>query len=112
MNLASPDDHVPFLKRLMVIGKSMYVVATYFELSSGPIHESVLAKFCDAFFGAVSPVNPLSTTSDATKEQMVDFSGNMYIAKEYDTCDEYSKAWRAACTIARLELLAAANTAS
>lgn len=57
VNMPTPAEQRSFLSRRMEIGENTYVVSTYLDWSSGPIHDSILQKFCSAFFAAVTADN-------------------------------------------------------
>lgn len=70
--IATLDDQSKFLGRRVNIGRTEPFVSTYFERSSGRVHDSILNELLNAFFSALPPTNPLSNSSDA------DDSAKMY----------------------------------
>lgn len=107
LDLNTPQSQLSFLRQKANVGRSEHYVSTFLERASGRLHDTVLSKFSDAFFGALPSHNVLSSSSDASIVTKEAFARSVHFSKEYYSAEEYKPAWQAACTTARREILAA-----
>lgn len=89
MDIARTADAVMLLPKRVKLGKSTLCIVTYLYHGSDRWHDSVLTKFCNAFFATLPENNLLSRNAPLSQTLREEFARRVDNSKEYYRSAEY-----------------------
>lgn len=92
MDVRSVAEIVALLIKRRRLGKSTLCVIIYMDISSGSLHDSVLAKFCNTCFDGLTEENLLSSIAGVSQAQKEEFARRVNILKDYYCSGSYELA--------------------
>lgn len=111
MRITSEEGIVALLNKRVQLWQSTLYVITYLYRASGHLHDSVLLKFCNAFFAGLPEDKLLSANVRLSHAEKGAFARRVDNSKEYYHSAEYNVAWQNACHSALQGKMYAGSTA-